>query len=75
MNAVKKEGTHLQYAAPELKDDREIVMHAVKQNWRALQYASDKLKDDDQINEAIVQCRNKDEWRPRPSPGKRFNFK
>ena len=75
MNAVKKEGTHLQYAAQELKDDRDIVMHAIKQNWIALQYASDKLKDDYEINVAIAQYKKADEWRPeQPSLGKRFSF-
>ncbi len=46
MIAVQQNGSALQYASDELKNDKEVVMIAVQQNGSALYYASDKLKSD-----------------------------
>ena len=44
--AVAQDGHALQFAAAELKGDREIVLAAVAQSGRALQYAAAELKAD-----------------------------
>ena len=55
MVAVAQNGSALQYASDELKNDKEIVMAAVAQNGSALQYASDELKKDQEIQAACKQ--------------------
>ena len=44
----------LQYASPELKADKEVVMAAVTNNGNALQYASPELKADKEVVMATV---------------------
>ena len=44
----------LEYAGPDLRDDRAILEPAVAVNWRALQYASARLKDDAALALAAV---------------------
>lgn len=39
----------LEYAAPKLRADREVVLQAVRQNGKALQYASEELKNDREV--------------------------
>ena len=46
MAAVRKDGKALEFAAPELREDRDIVKAAVKQNGQALQFASPELRKD-----------------------------
>ena len=54
--AVKQRGEALQYAAEQLKRDREVVLVAVKQSSRggALQYAAEELKRDREFILAAV---------------------
>ena len=49
IEAVKRNGCALAYAAVELKADREIVLEAVKQDWRAFQYAAAEMWEDREI--------------------------
>ena len=44
MSAVEIDGMCLEYAAPQLQDDLEIVCCAVEQDGAALQVASDRLR-------------------------------
>ena len=46
---VKNQGSLLEFACQELRDDEEIVMEAVKNNPEALEFASDRLKENRQI--------------------------
>jgi hypothetical protein len=41
---VKKDGTLLEWASPEHRDDRAIVLAAVKDDGWALQWASERLQ-------------------------------
>ena len=49
MEAIKKRATALEFAAKELKSDKELVMMAVKKNRNALKYASKKLQADQEL--------------------------
>jgi len=67
--AVQQDGDALQYAAEELKKDREVVLAAVQQNGRALKYAAEELNKDREIAQKaipslIMLCEN-DSWRTR----------
>ena len=57
LERVSKSGFALQYAAEELKGDREIVMVAVSQNGMALQFAKEELKGDREIVMRAVSTR------------------
>ena len=46
IEAVRRNGGALWFAAEELKRDREVVIEAVRQNGDALQFASEELKRD-----------------------------
>ena len=49
MAAVRQRGWALNYASPELRADREVVLAAVRQNGRALEFAifaSEELRAD-----------------------------
>mmetsp|Transcript_53964 Transcript_53964/g.99706 ORF Transcript_53964/g.99706 Transcript_53964/m.99706 type:complete len:149 (-) Transcript_53964:122-568(-) len=52
--AVAADGTVLQFAPEDLRDDFELVRTAVKQNGWALVYASDELRNDRDIVLAAV---------------------
>ena len=55
--AVQQDSKALQYAAEELKKDREFVLAAVQQNgYWALQYAAEELKKDREVVLAAVQA-------------------
>ena len=47
--AVQQNVYALQFAAEELKKDREVVLAAVQQNGGALQYAAEELKKDREV--------------------------
>ena len=51
---VKQNGFVQEYASPELRKDREIVLAAVTQKGLALKYASEELKNDRAIVLAAV---------------------
>ena len=53
--AVQRGGFALQYAAAELKADREIVLAAVKQDGKALGHAAAELTADREIVLAAVE--------------------
>ena len=40
------DGTILEFASDEIKDDKDVVITAVKENGMALQFVSDRLKKD-----------------------------
>ena len=42
--AVQQDGDALEYASPELRADREVVLAAVDQNGDALRHASPELR-------------------------------
>ena len=57
MEAVRQYGYALQYAAEELRADREVVLEAVRQCGDALQYAAEELRADREVVlEAVRQC-------------------
>ena len=67
--AAKQNGSALQFAAEELKKDREVVLAAVQQNGNALQYAAEELQKDRElfqiaIPSLITLCED-DSWRTR----------
>ena len=49
MTAVSKDGAALEYAAEELKADREIVMTAVSEDGWALEFVAEALRGDREI--------------------------
>lgn len=49
LDAVKKDGSLLQYASKTLQNDRQIILTAVKQNGLALKFASDTLRSNHEI--------------------------
>ena len=49
MEEVKRKGSSLEYASPELKNNYDIVMEAVKNAGYALQFASDELRNNPDI--------------------------
>jgi hypothetical protein len=49
MTYVKKDGTLLYFAAPELKSNKNIVLEAVREYPRSFQFASDKLRSDEKF--------------------------
>ena len=53
LQAVRNDGTALEYDSDSLRDNESIVMNAVRQNYEALRFASDRLRD----SEAIVKQR------------------
>ncbi|MBX9597697.1 MAG: DUF4116 domain-containing protein [Burkholderiales bacterium] len=54
LDAVKKDGSLLQYASKTLQNDKQIILTAVKQNGLAIQYASEELRDDKEVVFAAV---------------------
>lgn len=46
LKAIKNDGLLLEYASPELRNDREVVLTAIQNNDWALEFASDELKKD-----------------------------
>ena len=46
---VKQEGTLLEFASDELRDDKEVVLEAIHNNPEALEFASDRLKGDREV--------------------------
>ena len=46
---VKKEGALVEFASPELRDDKEVILEAIKNNPEALEFASDRLKGDREV--------------------------
>ena len=54
MAAVKQNGDALEFAAPKLKKDREIVLAAVQERGPALRFAAEELKEDRSIVLAAV---------------------
>eukprot|EP00971_Amphidinium_carterae_P147958 2932891-Amphidinium_carterae.1 len=54
---TSQDGRALEWAAGNLKSDREIVLAAVASNGRALKYAADGLKSDREIVLAAVKSR------------------
>ena len=58
MAAVQQRGNALEYASPELKNDKEVVMAAVQQDGEAFQHASPELQnDEDIIVSSVLQIR------------------
>ena len=49
LEAIKKDGSALEFASDKLKDDKKIVLKAIKKDWLALKFASNKLKDDKEV--------------------------
>lgn len=49
LEAVRINGSTLEYAGSLLNDDKEVVMEAVAQEGYALQFASDRLRDDKEV--------------------------
>ena len=47
--ALQESGLYLEWASPEIKNDKNLVLEAVKQNPGALEFASDTLKDDKDV--------------------------
>ena len=43
LEAIKLDGSALQYASDKLRNDREIVLEATRWNWKPLRYAGDDL--------------------------------
>jgi len=43
LEAVRRDGSELQYASEELRNDREVVLEATRWNASALRYAGDDL--------------------------------
>jgi histidinol phosphatase-like PHP family hydrolase len=54
MEAVKQNGSALQYASEELRNDREVVLEAVKTDNYAFEDASDALKADREVVLEVV---------------------
>ena len=54
LERVAQDGRALEYAAAELKADKEIVATAVAQDGRALQYAAAELKADKDATNGVV---------------------
>ncbi len=52
---VSQYGRALQYASPELRGTREVVVTAIQKNAQALQYASAELRDDMDIVRSAVE--------------------
>lgn len=46
---VVREGTYIEFASPELRDDKELILEAVKNDGINLCWASDRLKNDKEI--------------------------
>lgn len=55
MVAVQNDGTALQFASDELRNDKDIVLNAVKQNGSSLKLASERLQNDKDIVMTAVQ--------------------
>ena len=55
MSVVKQNGADLEYASPELRNDREVVLAAVQEDGRALRWASAELRNDREVVLAAVQ--------------------
>ena len=54
MTAVSKDGLALEYAAPALRADRDVVLQAVQERGSALKYADEALKNEKDIVLAAV---------------------
>jgi hypothetical protein len=54
LKVVKQNGLALQWASPELKNDKALALAAVKQNGYALHYASEPLQDDREVVEVAI---------------------
>ena len=44
LEAVRQQGSLLDYVSDELKDDKDVVMEAINQDGNSLEFASDRLK-------------------------------
>ena len=55
MSVVKQNGADLEYASPDLRNDREVVLAAVQEDGRALRWASAELRKDREVVLAAVQ--------------------
>ena len=53
--AVKSNGYALEYASPELRNNKDVVMTAVQNDGHALQFASEELRSDIDVVLAAVQ--------------------
>jgi len=51
---VHRHGNALEYASPDLPNDKEVVLAAVQQDGRALEYASPDLRNDKDVVLAAV---------------------
>lgn len=49
LSAVQNQGSLLDYASEELKNDKQIVLAAIENNPEALEFASDRLKEDREV--------------------------
>ena len=58
LQAVRNDGTALEYASDSLRDNESIVMEAVRQNYEALRFASDRLRDSEAILKQCPQAAN-----------------
>lgn len=58
IEAVKVQGSLLEFASEELRNDKEIVLTAIQSNPEALEFASDNLKSDrDVVFESVSNVR------------------
>ena len=55
MEAVRQDGRALEFACPDLRSDKEVVMEAVRQHGRALQCACEDLRRDKEVIKAYSQ--------------------
>jgi hypothetical protein len=54
LEAVRKNGSALEYASKELRGDKEVVLEAVKQDGLALNYAREELRNDKEVFEKAM---------------------
>lgn len=64
--AVRRDGTALQFASPELKDNEDIVFAAVTNAGIALKFASNRLKNDMNISIAAIENSHHSFWEVSP---------
>ena len=58
LNAVKQNGSLLDFASDDIKNDKEVVLEAIKNNPESLEFASEKLKGDrDVVYESVSKVR------------------
>ena len=56
LEAVNKDGRSLEYASPELQNDKGIAIAAVSDMGEALEFANDVLRDDKEVVLAALEC-------------------